>query len=154
MNSMAQHAVPKGMGQIEDLRPHLVTASSVVVMMLPPPWTPAQVGSTNLPWKRSRSPMGVFLGTAIITQPEPVPLGSVARLAAGGLREHGQAVEGLGQAGRRRVLRGEQGIAHRPRDADRGIVPEDAQLVPRMVEVRALVLDVHAVGEHAEAVGE
>src|SRR5215468_4102994 len=137
MNSMAQHAVPKGMGQIEDLRPHLVTASSVVVMMLPPPWTPAQVGSTNLPWKRSRSPMGVFLGTGIITHPEPVPLGMVAPLAAG-----------------RRVLRGEQGIVDRPRDADRRIVPEDAQLVPRMVEVRALVLDVHAVGEHAEAVGE
>ena len=26
MNSMAQQAVPKGMGQIEDLRPHFTTA--------------------------------------------------------------------------------------------------------------------------------
>ena len=39
MNSMAQQAVPKGIGQSEDLRPHLTTASTVVVMMLPPSWT-------------------------------------------------------------------------------------------------------------------
>ena len=69
MNSMAQQAVPKGMGQIEDLRPHLLTASTVVVMMFPPPWTLAQVGSTNLPWKRSRSPMGGPFGTGILTHP-------------------------------------------------------------------------------------
>ena len=40
MNSMAQQAVPKGMGQIEDLRPHFTTASTVVVMTSPPAWTP------------------------------------------------------------------------------------------------------------------
>ena len=40
MNSIAQQAVPKGMGQIEDLRPHFTTASSRVVMMSPPAWTP------------------------------------------------------------------------------------------------------------------
>ena len=39
MNSMAQHAVPKGMGQSEDLRPHFTTASTVVVMTLPWRWT-------------------------------------------------------------------------------------------------------------------
>ena len=32
MNSIAQQAVPKGSGQIEDLRPHLTTASSRVVI--------------------------------------------------------------------------------------------------------------------------
>ena len=36
MNSMAQQAVPNGIGQIEDLRPHFTTASTVVVMMSPP----------------------------------------------------------------------------------------------------------------------
>ena len=40
MNSMAQQAVPKGIGQIELLRPHFTTESTVVVMMSPPPWTP------------------------------------------------------------------------------------------------------------------
>ena len=40
MNSMAQHAVPKGIGQMEDLRPHFTTASRVVVMMSPPACTP------------------------------------------------------------------------------------------------------------------
>ena len=40
MNSMAQQAVPKGSGQMEDLRPHLTTASREVVMMSPPAWTP------------------------------------------------------------------------------------------------------------------
>ena len=40
MNSIAQQAVPKGMGQIEDLRPHLIMASREVVMMSPPAWTP------------------------------------------------------------------------------------------------------------------
>ena len=57
MNSIAQHAVPNGIGQIEDLRPHFTTASRVVVMTLPPAWTPGYVGSTNLPLKRSSRPM-------------------------------------------------------------------------------------------------
>src|SRR5262249_38032811 len=57
MNSMAQHAVPKGIGQIEDLRPHFVTASRVVGMTFPPAWALAQVGPTNFPEKRSRSPI-------------------------------------------------------------------------------------------------
>ena len=39
MNSMAQQAVPKGMGQSEDLRPHFTTASTVVVITLPWRWT-------------------------------------------------------------------------------------------------------------------
>src|SRR5437773_857357 len=58
MNSMAQQAVPKGIGQMEGLRPHLTAASRVVVMMSPPPWTPGyRVGSTILPLRMSRSPM-------------------------------------------------------------------------------------------------
>ena len=40
MNSIAQQAVPKGIGQIDDLRPHLTTASTVVVMTSPPACTP------------------------------------------------------------------------------------------------------------------
>ena len=40
MNSIAQHAVPNGIGQIEDLRPHFTIASSVVVTTLPRRWTP------------------------------------------------------------------------------------------------------------------
>ena len=36
MNSIAQQAVPKGIGQIEDLRPHFTTASTVVVITFPP----------------------------------------------------------------------------------------------------------------------
>src|SRR5574341_2458908 len=57
MNSMAQQAVPKGMGQMEDLRPHFTTASRVVVMTSPPAWTPGYVGSRNFPLKMSRRPM-------------------------------------------------------------------------------------------------
>ena len=40
MNSMAQQAVPKGIGQMEDLRPHLTRASTEVVTTLPPAWSP------------------------------------------------------------------------------------------------------------------
>jgi hypothetical protein len=40
MNSMAQHAVPKGMGQIDDLRPHRTSALTDVVMTFPPAWSP------------------------------------------------------------------------------------------------------------------
>src|SRR5262245_41281140 len=57
MNSIAQQAVPKGMGQMDDLRPHFTTAATVVVMMSPPAWTDGYVGSTNLPLTRSSSPM-------------------------------------------------------------------------------------------------
>src|SRR5712692_5776832 len=58
MNSMAQQAVPNGIGQMEDLRPHLTTASRLVVMMSPPAWTDGyRVGSSILPRKMSSSPM-------------------------------------------------------------------------------------------------
>jgi hypothetical protein len=57
MNSMAQQAVPNGIGQIEDLRPHLIIESSVVVTTFPRRCTPGYVGSTNLPLKRSRRPI-------------------------------------------------------------------------------------------------
>src|SRR5438552_6828739 len=58
MNSMAQQAVPNGMGQMEDLRPHLTTASRLVVMMSPPAWTDGyRVGSSILPRKMSSRPM-------------------------------------------------------------------------------------------------
>src|SRR5262245_25142699 len=60
MNSIAQQAVPNGMGQMDDLRPHFTTAATVVVMMSPPAWTEGYVGSTNLPLTRSSSPMTVF----------------------------------------------------------------------------------------------
>src|SRR5713101_2242295 len=58
MNSMAQQAVPNGIGQMEDLRPHFTNASRVVVMMSPPPWTDGyRVGSSILPRKMSSKPM-------------------------------------------------------------------------------------------------
>src|SRR5262245_19802725 len=65
MNSMAQQAVPNGIGQMEDLRPHLTTASTVVVMMSPPPWTEGyRVGSSILPRKMSSRPIAgpIILG--------------------------------------------------------------------------------------------
>src|SRR2546426_11340733 len=59
MNSMAQQAVPNGIGHMEDLRPHFPTASTVVVMTSPPLCTPGYVvGSISLPRKMSSSPMG------------------------------------------------------------------------------------------------
>src|SRR5690349_6863514 len=62
MNSMAQQAVPNGMGQMELLRPHLTTASTVVVMTSPPPWTPGYVvGSMSFPLKMSSTPMRCLL---------------------------------------------------------------------------------------------
>src|SRR6266446_3313782 len=75
MNSIAQQAVPKGMGQIEDRRPHFTTASRVVVITLPPAWTPGYVGSTNLPLNRSSRPID---GTPSSLGPEE----SAARLVS------------------------------------------------------------------------
>jgi hypothetical protein len=40
MNSIAQQAVPNGIGQIEFFRPHRIIAASVVLTTLPPAWTP------------------------------------------------------------------------------------------------------------------
>src|SRR5712691_8011285 len=64
MNSMAQQAVPKGMGQSEDLRPHFTRASTRVVMTSPPAWRPGYVGSTSFPLKTSRSPIEPAFGAA------------------------------------------------------------------------------------------
>src|SRR4029453_13094656 len=52
---------------------------------------------------------------------------------------------------RRRVLGRDHRVGDGPLDADVGVVPRDRQLVRGVVEVGALVLDVHVVAEHAEA---
>jgi len=49
MNSIAQQAVPKGIGQIEDFRPHLIMAARVVLMMSPPAWIPGTSGPRTCP---------------------------------------------------------------------------------------------------------
>ena len=65
-----------------------------------------------------------------------------------------QAVEDVGEARGGGVLAGEGRGGDRPGDADGGVVPGHRQLVVAVVEVGALVLDVHALADDAEAVGE
>src|SRR5437773_652038 len=52
------------------------------------------------------------------------------------------------------VARGERGLRHRPRNADRGIVPRDADLARRVVQVGALVFDLCDGADDTESVGK
>ncbi len=51
-----------------------------------------------------------------------------------------------------RVFFGDEGIADRPLDADRGIVPQDAAFLLRTVEIAALVEELNSFGQRQEAV--
>src|SRR5471030_2883690 len=52
------------------------------------------------------------------------------------------------------VSRRKDRLAHRPRDADRGVVPRHADLTLGIVNVRAFVLDLRDRADDAEPVGE
>ena len=51
-----------------------------------------------------------------------------------------------------RVFFGDEGIADRPLDADRGIVPQDAAFLLRTVEITALVEELNSFGQRQESV--
>jgi hypothetical protein len=51
-----------------------------------------------------------------------------------------------------RVLFGDEGIADRPLDADRGIVPQDAVFILRTIEIAALVEELNSFGQRQESV--
>src|SRR5262249_32571314 len=60
----------------------------------------------------------------------------------------------IGQRGMTAVAVRQNRLAYGPWDGERGIVPGDADLAVRIVEVRALVLDLRDRRRDAEAVGE
>src|SRR5476649_159466 len=66
--------------------------------------------------------------------------------------KHGQTVAQLRQRQMLRVARGKQRMGHRPGDPDAGVVPGDADLARRVVQLGALVLDLRNRTDHAEAV--
>ncbi len=51
-----------------------------------------------------------------------------------------------------RVFFGDEGIADRPLDADRGIVPQDAAFLLRTVEITALVEELNSLGQRQVSV--
>ena len=51
-----------------------------------------------------------------------------------------------------RVFFGDEGIADRPLDADRGIVPQDAAFILRAVEIAALVEELNSFGQRQVSV--
>jgi hypothetical protein len=65
-----------------------------------------------------------------------------------------QAVVGFGQRRMCAVSRGEKWVPRRPSDGERRIVPGDADLARRIVDIGALVFDLRDRTDDVKAVGE